>query len=63
MGFFWDLMQQSKLNEHENRAETLERRVAWLEAELGRTRTLLRDVIARLEERFGEDLDRDGRVG
>jgi hypothetical protein len=63
MGLFWDLYQQSQISAHAERAGDLEHRVAQLEDELRRTRLLLREVIGRLEQRLGEDLDRDGRVG
>jgi hypothetical protein len=63
MGFFWDLYQQSQLSDHQSRADNLTDRVAWLESELTRTQQLLRDVIARLEQHVGQDLDGDGRTG
>jgi hypothetical protein len=63
MGLFWDLYQQSQISEHSERASALDQRVAQLEAELRRTQQLLRDVIGRLEQHLGQDLDRDGRVG
>jgi hypothetical protein len=63
MGLFWDLYQQSQISAHAERASTLEQRVVQLEDELRRTQLLLREVIGRLEQRLGEDLDRDGRVG
>ncbi len=63
MGLFWDLLQQSQISDHSHRADTLESRVVNLEQELRLTRQLLHDVIRRLEERLGTDLDRDGRVG
>jgi hypothetical protein len=63
MGFFWDLYQQSQIADQTTRAGTLERRVADLEAELRRTQLLLRELIGRLEQRLGEDLNRDGKVG
>ena len=63
MGFFWDLYQQSQISEHTERSGALEQRVAQLENELRRTQQLLRDVIGRLEQQLGQDLDRDGRVG
>ena len=63
MGFFWDLYQQSQISGQAELAATLETRVTSLEAELRRTQDLLREVIGRLEQRFGEDLDRDGKVG
>ena len=63
MGLFWDLMQQSQISTQRQRAESIEERVARLEDENRRMQGLLRDLIARLEERFGEDIDGDGRVG
>jgi hypothetical protein len=63
MGLFWDLYQQSQISEHSERAGALDHRVAQLESELHRTQALLRDVIGRLEQHLGQDLDRDGRVG
>jgi chaperonin cofactor prefoldin len=63
MGVFWDLLQQSQISEHRDRAESLEARVARLEQENDRLATLLREVIGRLEKHVGVDLDRDGRVG
>lgn len=66
----WDLIQQaqisaeqSKGNEATDRAELLERRVLRLEEELLTTRNQLRRLTEILEERFGEDLNGDGRVG
>ena len=63
MGLFWDLYQQSQLSKHGERAATLEARVAQLENDIDRLTLLLRDVIGRLEQHVGTDLDRDGRVG
>ena len=63
MGLFFDLYQQSQISEHSNRQGAMEQRVAQLESELQRTQQLLRDVIGRLEQHLGSDLDRDGRVG
>jgi len=63
MGLFWDLYQQSQISQHAQRSGALEDRVVRLEDELRRTQLLLREVIGRLEQRLGEDLDRDGQVG
>jgi len=63
MGLFWDLMQQSQISEHRERAESLEARVDRLERENDRLGTLLREVIGRLEKHVGVDLDKDGRIG
>lgn len=63
MGLFWDLIQQSQLQEQATRAGSLESRVATLEAELASTRQILSEALRRLETKLGEDLDRDGRIG
>ena len=62
MGMFWDLFQDSEIYDQEERAYSLETRVARLEGDLLRTRRLLRTLLERLEREFGEDLNRDGRV-
>ena len=63
MGLFWDLLQQSQISRHADRAATLEQRVASLELELQRTQTVLRGVITILEHQSGKDVDGDGRIG
>ena len=63
MGLFWDLIQHSQIQDQRHRAETLEERVRQLEEELQLTKQLLRTLLERLETHFGEDLDKDGRVG
>ena len=70
MGFFWDLWQESELSQHDaaiqqqkKQAASLEARVEQLERELSQTRQLLRALIQRIEIRFGEDIDKDGKIG
>lgn len=63
MGFLWDLIQHSQIQEQGQRTGTLESRVARLEAELSQTRLLLSEALKRLESRLGGDLDGDGKVG
>jgi len=63
MGLFWDLYQQSQISEQGSRSDSLEHEVSRLRGELRDTRILLHDLIKRLEEKFGEDIDKDGRIG
>lgn len=63
MGFVWDLIQHSQISKQAGRTDTLESRIAALEYDLQQTNELLRTLLVRLEERFGEDIDGDGRVG
>jgi hypothetical protein len=63
MGLFWDLIQQSELDEQKGKAASLEERVAELETELSSTKALLLKALRILEERSGQDIDDDGKIG
>lgn len=63
MGLFWDLIQHGQISEARDHTASLERRVEWLETELERTNETLVMLLKTLEQRMGEDLDSDGRVG
>ena len=63
MGFLWDLIQHNQIEDQRRASRTLEERVRRLEDELRQTRELVQTLIQRLESRFGEDIDKDGRVG
>jgi len=63
MGLFWDLLQQSQISDQHKRAETLEMRVQFLREELRETQKTLHELIQLLEQKFGEDIDGNGRVG
>lgn len=63
MGLFWNLIQQSQISDQKGRAETLETRVAFLEYELQRTKSLLINALKILEEQSGKDIDGDGKLG
>lgn len=63
MGLFWDLIQHSQIQDQKRQSQTIEARVRQLEEELAQTRELLRTLLERLETHFGEDLDKDGRIG
>jgi hypothetical protein len=63
MGLFWDLIQQNKISGQSNQTASLERRVAELERQVDAMNRLLREMVTRLEQRLGEDVDRDGKIG
>ena len=63
MGLFWDLIQQSQIQEQKTQTSSLEQRVAYLEQELLNTRKLLMNTLRVLEEHVGKDIDNDGRIG
>jgi len=63
MGLFWDLVQQSQIEDQKKDAESLEERVNNLESELERTQNLLIKTLKVLEESTNTDIDGDGQVG
>lgn len=63
MGLFWDLVQQSQIEDQKKDAASLEERVAHLETELTKTQKLLIKALHALEASTNTDIDGDGRVG
>jgi hypothetical protein len=63
MGLIWDMIQHGQLRRAGDRTASLEERVSSLEQELRTTNDTLMTLLRALEQRFGEDLDRDGRIG
>jgi hypothetical protein len=63
MGLIWDLIQHGQIERTNIRAEGLELKVARLERELQTTNETLMKLLRALEQRFGEDLDGDRRIG
>ncbi|MGK0487889.1 MAG: hypothetical protein ACJAXB_001070 [Candidatus Endobugula sp.] len=63
MGLFWDLVQQSQIEDQKTNAETLEDRISNLEFELDKTKDLLSKTLRVLEEVVGKDIDGDGVTG
>lgn len=63
MGFIWDMIQHGQIHSANERASSLEQRVALLEDDLRVTNDTLMQLLRRLELRFGEDLDGDNRIG
>ena len=63
MGLFWDLIQQSELENQKGKAESLEERVALLETELSTTKALLLKTLHILEKSSGLDINDDGKIG
>lgn len=63
MGIFWDLLQQDELEKQKKQANSLEDRLEHLEAELDKTKTLLRKTLEALEKHTSTDIDGDGKMG
>lgn len=63
MGIFWDLLQQDELDKQQAQADSVEDRVTALEAELEKTRVLLKKTLVALESHLNQDIDGDGTTG
>ena len=63
MGIFWDLLQQSEIQEQGEKAKKLEDRVLQLENELADTKKVLRKTLVALENYLKTDIDGDGKLG
>jgi len=63
MGLFWDLIQQNQISNQSTRADSVERRVAELERRVDAMNRLLQEMLVRLEQRLGDDINRDGKIG
>ncbi|WP_339658784.1 hypothetical protein [uncultured Polaribacter sp.] len=63
MGFFWDLIQQTAIQEQSEKSEKLEDRVTNLEKELLETKSILRKTLVALEKHLGKDIDNNKKIG
>ncbi|MDP5105036.1 MAG: hypothetical protein NWQ31_02565 [Polaribacter sp.] len=63
MGFFWDLIQQTAIQEQLEKSEKLEDRVTNLEKELLETKSILRKTLVALEKHLGKDIDDNKKIG
>lgn len=63
MGLFWDLLQQSEIQDQKDKSKNLEDRVLFLENELQKTNQLLRKTLIALEDYLQKDIDGDGKTG
>lgn len=63
MGFLWEIVQSGFVYGQHQKTESIEGRVALLEAQLQETQETIRKLVRKLEEIHGLDVDGDGRVG
>jgi hypothetical protein len=63
MGLFWNLLQQSQIHDQKEVAGDLQTRVAYLEQQLNNNNKIINSLISLLEEKFGQDIDGDGKIG
>jgi hypothetical protein len=63
MGILWEVVQTGLMYGQKRKSDSVEDRVRFLENQLTLTQNTLRDLVKKLEELHGLDIDGDGRVG
>lgn len=63
MGVLWEIVQTGLMYGQKCKSDTVEDRVKSLEDQLARTQDTLRNLVRKLEQMQGTDIDGDGRVG
>ena len=63
MGILWEVVQTGLMYGQKRKSDSVEDRVQFLENQLSLTQNTLRDLVRKLEEIHGLDIDGDGKVG
>ena len=63
MGLLWEIEQSGFMYGQKRKSDTIQDRVVFLEEQLRRTQDTIRELVKKLEEIHGMDIDGDGRVG
>lgn len=63
MGILWEVVQTGLMYGQKRKSDSVEDRVKFLEDQISLTQNTLRNLVKKLEELHGLDIDGDGRVG
>ncbi len=63
MGILWEVVQTGLMYGQKRKSDTIEDRVQSLEDQLTLTQNTLRELVKKIEEIHGLDIDGDGKVG
>ena len=63
MGVLWEVLQTGLMYGQKRKSDTIEDRVQALEDRLQLTQNTLRNLVRKIEEIHGLDVDGDGRIG
>jgi hypothetical protein len=63
MGILWEVVQTGLMYGQKRKSDSIEDRVQFLENQLTRTQNTLRELVKKIEEIHGLDIDGDGKVG
>jgi hypothetical protein len=63
MGILWEVLQTGMMYGQKRKSDSVGDRVQYLEDQLESTQNTLRELVKKIEEIHGLDIDGDGRVG
>jgi len=63
MGVLWEVVQTGLMYGQKRKSDTIEDRVRAIEDQLQLTQNTLRNLVKKIEEIHGLDVDCDGRIG
>ncbi|MHC4727602.1 MAG: hypothetical protein ACYS17_10290 [Planctomycetota bacterium] len=63
MGILWEVVQTGLMYGQKRKSDSVEDRVQFLENQLTRTQNTLRELVKKIEEIHGLDIDGDGKIG
>ncbi|MFH1883938.1 MAG: hypothetical protein ABIL62_14670 [Planctomycetota bacterium] len=63
MGILWEVVQTGLMYGQKRKSDSVEDRVQSLEEQLTLTQNTLRELVKKIEEIHGLDIDGDGKVG
>lgn len=63
MGALWEILQSGLMYGHYRKTTSTEDRLEFVEQQLARTQETLKNLVKKIEEIHGLDVDQDGKVG
>lgn len=63
MGILWEVVQTGLMYGQKRKSDSVEDRVQFLENQLKRTQDTLRELVKKIEEIHGLDINGDGKIG
>jgi hypothetical protein len=63
MGILWEVVQTGMMYGQKRKSDSVGDRVQYLEDQLESTQNTLRELVKKIEEIHGLDIDGDGRIG
>ncbi len=63
MGILWEVVQTGLMYGQKRKSDSVEDRVQFLENQISRTQNTLRELVKKIEEIHGLDIDGDGKIG